>query len=179
MVDAWDIILWGSGNVITIVIAFVIAHHFKYKVKTKQEITWDKNRESVVWYSLSTIDNEITFMDLVFSFLAQNNVDVSQEELFIGTGHTMAVSPQSIQEQINRLPGFSNALGFMTHEQYTAVTNYLGYSLVFIRSLENGSYQKMYLQLRADNARKILELFPREIEQHRGLQRWKEQFDST
>jgi hypothetical protein len=174
--DVYDAILWGIGNLIAIAIAYMIAYHFKYKVKTQQEITWEKNRESVIWYSLSTIDNETIFMGLAFSYLTQKGIDFNEEEIYFKPDKTNLINHKSIQGQIDRLPGFSNALGFMTHEQYTAITDYLGYSFAFMKSLKKGFYQKLLLRLRSEKARQILDLFPGEEERHEGLLAWQECF---
>lgn len=173
--EVFDFIVWGIGNLIAIGIAYGIAYHFKYKVKTQQEIIWERNRESLIWYSLSTMDNDVIFMNAAFTYLEWQNLDFSEETVYIETGNTNLINHLSIQGQIDRLPTFSNALGFMTHKQYDAITEYLGYSLSFMKSLEEGIYQKFLLELRAEKAKEVLELFPDQEKIHDGLKQWKEQ----
>lgn len=142
------------------------------------EHVWQKNRESLIWYSLSTIDNEVIFMSGVFTYLGWQNFDFNQETAYVEIEKTNLINPLAIQGQIDRLPSFSNALGFMDHRQFIAIIDYLAYSLGFIKNLENGDYQSYLLVLRAEKAREILDLFPDEVSKHKGLKEWKEYFES-
>ena len=176
--DDFTFILWGLGNLISIGIAGGIAYYFKSKVKTQQEITWEKNRKSMIWYSLSTIDGETIQMRSAYRYLEMENIDVSQEIVRFTFKDTGLVNHERIKFQIDRLPTVTIALGFMTHEQFIAITDYLGHSLDFMKSLENGIYQGWLLKLREEKVREIFVLFQKEIQEFNGLKMWKEYFQS-
>ncbi|MGB6463342.1 MAG: hypothetical protein WBF38_03855 [Nitrosotalea sp.] len=177
--DDSDKILWVIGSVFSpFVIAYAVAYYFKHQ-KTQQEIIWEKNRKSMIWYSLSTIENETIHMRSAYGYLEMKNIDVSQETVYFTFTNTGLVNHERIQEQIGRLPTVTIALGYMTHEQYTAITDYLENSLDFMKSLENGIYQGWLLKSRVEKARKIFVLFQKEIEEFNGLKIWKEYFQSN
>src|SRR6267143_1741988 len=178
--DTSEFIFWILGAVfIPFMIAYPIASHFKHKVKTKFEMTWEKNRQDIISHSLTTIDNEINFMRNAFDYCEQNGMDFNKKNVDFTLSETNIINPNLITEQVKRLPGLANALGFIRFDQYFAITDYLDFSYALMESLKVGRYQKDYLRYRIEKAGKVLELFPDEIEKHKGLQEWKEYFDSV
>ena len=177
--EKFDIISWITGSVlIPFLIAFGISAYFKFFSHTQQEKTWWANRKSMIWYSLSTIENETIHMRSAYKYLEMQNIDVSKETVHFTFQDTGLVNHERIQQQIDRLPPVSIALGFMTHEQFNAITDYLGNSLGFMKSLENGIYQGWSLKLREEKVGEIFVLFKKEIQEFNGLKLWKEHFQS-
>jgi len=173
----FNIILWvATAIVIPISVSYAITYHFKHKVKTQHEKTWEKNRESVIWFCLSTIDNEKFLMKMVSDDLKRQNIDLSKDRVMVEKKESSKYS-NDIEQQIERLPEFSNALGFITHNQYLAILAYLKNSSQFCKYFEDGVYEKFLLTKREKLAKNILELFPKEEEKHEGIRDWKQELN--
>lgn len=160
------------GGIVILLIALIVAIITKRKTLDFEQ-TWERNHESVVKYFLSMIDDDVDTMNWIFEKLKSEGFDFNKESSKLTVGDLRTVDYEKIKGNFNEMPLLQNVLGVITYEQYHAVYDYLKYSTMFVDLLDKQNYQKNLLELRSEQAKKILELFNGEEKNHSGLMKWK------
>lgn len=164
------------------VILFSLFLAIYYALRKKQitiDQVWENNRKSIVKYCLSLIDVDVSTMNWFFQKLESEGFDFNKDSDKLTVGIFRDIDYSSVKEDFDKFPLLQNALGFITYEQYMAIYDYLRYSMMFADLLEKQNYQKNFLELREKQAKKILELFSGEENNHEGLMEWKKHFSTT
>lgn len=159
---------------------FALGYALSVKFKKKQSIefeqVWEENRNFIVNSFLSVVDDDFTIMNDIFERLELEGFDFNTESNEVNFGGLQNIDYNTIKERFDKFPSFQNVLGFITSKQYDAVYNYLRYSVMFSNFLEKQNYRQDLLKSREEQAKKILELFNDEINNHYALKEWKRYF---
>lgn len=137
------------------------------KKRMSMEQTWEENRESVVRFFLSAVDDDVIAMTHIFEKLELKGFDFNKESGEIDSSYFEDIDYNMFEGRFDKLPLLQNILGFITYEQHLAVYNYLKYSKMFIDCIyDEQKYKRNLLILREEQAKKMLELFNDEVESH-------------
>ncbi|MDE2591058.1 MAG: hypothetical protein KGL95_15480, partial [Patescibacteria group bacterium] len=144
------------------------------KKRINLEQIWEENRESVVKFFLTVVDDDVNSMTPILEKLELEGFDFNSESSIISLRVLGDNDYYMFKERFDKLPLLQNVLGFITDEQYHAVYDYLKYSKMFVDFLYNEqTYKRDPLKFRAEQAQKILDLFSGEEKNHSGLKTWK------
>jgi hypothetical protein len=166
-----------AGGLACVVFALGYAIYVKLinKKQTEFEQIWKENRKSVLNSLLSKVDDDFLVMNEIFEKLELQGFDFKTESNKINFEDLVNINYDSIKERFHGLPPFQNILGFITSDQYDAVSNYLMYSMMFTEPFDKQNYHDI-LKSRKEEAKKILEFFSDEVNNHVALKEWKKYF---
>ncbi len=143
------------------------------KNKSRYEQKWEENRKSIVKFMLSAVDEDFIAMKPIIEKLQSRGFDFNNENETVTLEDVNEINPNAFKDRFDKLPIIQNVLGFITHEQYCTLYNYMKDSSLFIDYLCKQNYRKELLESRAEEAKKIIEFFGYEENDHIGIKEWK------
>lgn len=167
--------------IISAILAFIIARHFKLNVKPKIEEIYEYNREFRIHNISSILEFSDWNMQEIFDVLEQNNC-VGAEFRYVNLSKELL---EKMKERVFRLNQAYDDVYKRIEEagQYTAgdelflFLDFMTNSKAFTEALSKEEYNPQYLRHRGKNAKKLIEHF-REFFSEDFIKKWDDIEDS-
>lgn len=167
--------------IISAILAFIIARHFKLNVKPKIEEIYEYNREFRIHNISSILEFSDWNMQEIFDVLEQNNC-VGAEFRYVNLSKELL---EKMKERVFRLNQAYDDVYKRIEEagQYTAgdelflFLDFMTNSKAFAEALSKEEYNPQYLRRRGKNVKKLIEHF-REFFSEDFIKKWDDIEDS-